>query len=60
LIADRRRTTYAIDGKSLPLDVWPRDPFGFRDVPLPSPNTPAAELSENRTAEAPMLASSAR
>jgi hypothetical protein len=37
LIADRRRTTYAIRGRSLPLDVWPRDPFGFRDVPLPSP-----------------------
>lgn len=37
LIADRRRTTYAIHGHSLPLDVWPRDPFGFRDVPLPAP-----------------------
>ena len=37
LIADRRRTTYAIHGRSLPLDVWPRDPFGFRDIPLPSP-----------------------
>ena len=40
LIADRRRTTYAIHGRSLPLDVWPRDPFGFRDIPLPSPTTP--------------------
>jgi hypothetical protein len=39
LIADRRRTTYAIHGRSLPLEVWPRDPFGFRDIPLPSPNT---------------------
>jgi hypothetical protein len=39
LIADRRRTTYAIHGHSLPLDVWPRDPFGFRDVPLPAPTT---------------------
>lgn len=37
LIADRRRTTYAISGRSLPLDVWPRDPFGFRDIPLPAP-----------------------
>ena len=37
LIADKRRTTYAIQGRSLPLDVWPRDPFGFRDIPLPSP-----------------------
>jgi hypothetical protein len=40
LIADRRRTTYAIRGRSLPLDVWPRDPFGFRDIPLPSPDAP--------------------
>ena len=39
LIADKRRTTYAIHGRSLPLDVWPRDPFGFRDIPLPSPIT---------------------
>jgi hypothetical protein len=37
LIADRRRTTYAIHGHSLPLDVWPRDQFGFREVPLPKP-----------------------
>ena len=37
LIADRRRTTYSIGGRSLPLEVWPRDPFGFRDVPMPSP-----------------------
>lgn len=35
LIADRRRTTYAIDGRTLPLDVWPRDQFGFRDIPMP-------------------------
>jgi hypothetical protein len=40
LIADRRRTSYAINGRSLPLDGWPRDPFGFRDVPLPSPDAP--------------------
>ena len=36
LIAAPRRTTYAIDGRSLPLEVWPRDQFGFREVPLPS------------------------
>jgi hypothetical protein len=36
LIADNKRTTYAIQGRTLPLDVWPRDQFGFRDVPLPS------------------------
>ena len=44
LIADSRRTTYAVSGKSLSLDVWPRDPFGFRDVPLPAP---ATQISEN-------------
>ena len=44
LIADRRRTSYAIHGRSLPLDVWPRDPFGFREIPLPSPK-PSTEES---------------
>ena len=37
LIAHPRRATYAINGRSLPLEVWPRDQFGFREVPLPSP-----------------------
>ena len=36
LIAAPRRTTYAFEGRSLPLEVWPRDQFGFREVPLPS------------------------
>lgn len=36
LIAHPRRNTYAIAGKSLPLDVWPRDQFGFREVPMPA------------------------
>ena len=35
LIADKRRTTYSIDGRSLPLEVWPKNQFGFREVPLP-------------------------
>ena len=38
LIASPRRTTYAVAGRSLPLEVWPKDQFGFREVPLPSPN----------------------
>jgi hypothetical protein len=39
LIATRRRTTtYAYEGRSLPLDVWPRDQFGLREVPLPPVN----------------------
>ena len=39
LIADRRSTTYRIHDRSLPLDVWPTNQFGFREVPLPSPDT---------------------
>jgi hypothetical protein len=38
LIANPRRATYASEGRSLPLEVWPRDQFGFREVPLPSPD----------------------
>lgn len=37
LIASPRRTSYAFAGRSLPLEVWPRDQFGFREVPLPTP-----------------------
>ena len=36
LIADKRRTTYSFDSRSLPLEVWPKNQFGFREVPLPS------------------------
>jgi hypothetical protein len=39
LIADKRRTTYSVDQRSLPLEVWPKDQFGFREVPLPSPDS---------------------
>ena len=38
LIAHPRRATYAFNGRSLPLEVWPKDQFGFREVPLPSPD----------------------
>jgi len=36
LIASKRTTEYQVDGRSLPLDVWPRDQFGTRTVPLPA------------------------
>src|SRR5262245_36081094 len=36
LIADKNRTSYSYEGKSLPLEVWPKNQFGFREVPLPS------------------------
>lgn len=39
LIADRRKTTYRIGDRTLPLDVWPLNQFGFRDVPLPTPQS---------------------
>lgn len=38
LIAHPRRQSYAVSGRSLPLEVWPRDQFGFREVPLPTPD----------------------
>jgi len=38
LIADKRRTTYSYASRSLPLEVWPKNQFGFREVPLPSPD----------------------
>ena len=49
LIADKRRTTYSFGGRSLPLDVWPKNQFGFREVPLPSPeSSDAAQKGEAR------------
>ncbi len=38
LIAGRNTTEYQFAGKSLPLQVWPRDEFGTRTVPLPRTN----------------------
>jgi hypothetical protein len=46
LIADRRRATYAFNGQTLAIADSPRDPFGFRDVPLPS--TTATEKGETK------------
>jgi hypothetical protein len=38
LIADAGNTSYRVGSKSLPLNVWPIDQFGFRVVSLPSVN----------------------
>ena len=39
LIASRGKTAdYEANGRALPLDVWPIDNFGFREVPLPRTN----------------------
>jgi hypothetical protein len=35
LLADRDKTNYTIADRTLPLEVWPRDQFGFREIPLP-------------------------
>ncbi len=35
LIASKEATEYQVNGRSLPLEVWPRDEFGTRTVPLP-------------------------
>jgi len=45
LIAARGRTTYSYDGASLPLEVWPKNQFGFREVSLPSSNTTTTSAS---------------
>lgn len=48
LIASRRRKTYRIHDRDLPLDVWPVGMFGFRDVPMPAPKP--VETAETQTA----------
>lgn len=39
LIAAKRVTEYEIEGRALPLEVWPKDEFGMRTVPLPTAAT---------------------
>ncbi|HYO76129.1 MAG TPA: hypothetical protein VE010_06660 [Thermoanaerobaculia bacterium] len=51
LIADRRRTSYGFNGQTLTIADSPRDPFGFRDVTLPSEsalNTDAVQKGETK------------
>jgi len=43
LIADRRSKTYRIDNRSLPLDGFPLNQFGFAEVPLPSEQPAVAQ-----------------
>lgn len=50
LLADQDKTSYTISNRSLPLDVWPRDPFGFREVPLPTAaHLTSAELAKGES-----------
>jgi hypothetical protein len=39
LIADPRRKSYAFEGRTIDIEASPADPFGFRDVQLPVPET---------------------
>jgi hypothetical protein len=43
LIADRRNVTYRIDNRTIPLDGFPLNQFGFGEVTLPSPQPLIAE-----------------
>jgi hypothetical protein len=39
ILADRGVDTYEVNGRSLPLGVWPADEFSARHVPVPVPKT---------------------
>ena len=56
LVGHGDQATYAVEGKQLPLDIWPTDGFGTRTVPVPTQNaevpsssstTVVAEVSVN-------------
>lgn len=36
LIGHGSKSQYSVNGRQLPLDVWPMDEFGMRTVPLPT------------------------
>lgn len=40
LIADQRITTYRIGNRTLPLNDFPLNQFGFREVPIPAERPP--------------------
>lgn len=45
LLADKKNRSYTIANRSLPLEVWPHDSFGFREIPLPT----ADQITEGET-----------
>lgn len=45
LLAKRKPANYLVAGRALPLDVWPRDDFGTRHVPLPKYNSTRTEAT---------------
>ena len=50
LLAERNKTTYTVSNRSFPLDVSPNDPFGIREVQLPTAaHLIAAELTKGES-----------
>jgi hypothetical protein len=47
LIAGRRASEYELAGRHLPLEVWPRDDFGTRTVPVGQPQPPVSQQASN-------------
>ena len=47
LIGHGASSTYAANGRPLPLDVWPIDDFGTRSVRLPQPQASSKEGSDD-------------
>jgi hypothetical protein len=47
LLASGGPAVYTIANRELQLDVWPRDEFGTRTVPMPKPNQPVATIAAN-------------
>jgi hypothetical protein len=45
LIAGRHPADVVVAGRHLPLDLWPRDQFGMRTVPLPKPAVADASIA---------------
>lgn len=48
LIADRRKTTYRINNRSVSLESAPLNQFGFGEVELPNPQQPTIEKEITR------------
>ena len=47
LIASRRASDYENAGRHLPLEVWPRDDFGTRTVPVGQQPPPVSQQASN-------------
>ncbi len=46
LLAVGGPAVYRVGARELPLEVWPKDEFGTRTVPLPSTPNPSATVAE--------------